>query len=244
MKISGNPRLSIIQNGSTIESTNVTIIKSEVTTVRSPEGGVSETYQQRKGMLSEYQELFKALWRLPDKEVQQKVLRCINAKYRSVETQTDPVEILEINPKIQKHDAVEDKSIVNTNNQESTSPNDTCSEPSKPATPKKRKRKRKVSVPQVNKESRVAVTHKRQLAKMRQQNQHEKESCRENVHIRNGGEMKRSRLDSDMSDASFLSGVMGDDLDLQLGMRCKEKLFQTIVKDTILADVPLENGLL
>ncbi|XP_037816831.1 uncharacterized protein LOC119607125 [Lucilia sericata] len=126
-----------------------------------PGVGNGQVYQQRKRMLPEYKELFAALMKLPDKEIQNKLLAVINShhsptKYRTVETQTDPVEIKDSLCK-----EAEELSIRDTaNGSGNETPNGKDSNTSEEMV-KKRKRKRKVSLPQANKESRA-----KQLAKM------------------------------------------------------------------------------
>ncbi|XP_065357450.1 uncharacterized protein Charon [Calliphora vicina] len=129
--------------------------------------GKAEVYQQRKRMLPEYKELFAALMRLPDKEMQKKLLAVINnhsIQHRTIETQTDPADIKEstnikqeaISPKPGSNGIVS----TNTNGSGNDTPKSKDSSISGEAV-KKRKRKRKVSLPQANKESRA-----KQLAKM------------------------------------------------------------------------------
>ncbi|KNC31104.1 hypothetical protein FF38_06651 [Lucilia cuprina] len=123
--------------------------------------GNGQVYQQRKRMLPEYKELFAALMKLPDKEMQNKLLAVINShhsprEYRTIETQTDPVEIKDLLSK-----ETEEISIRETaNGSGNETPNSKDSNASEEMV-KKRKRKRKVSLPQANKESRA-----KQLAKM------------------------------------------------------------------------------
>ena len=123
-----------------------------------------EVYQKRKQMLPEYKELFAALLKLPDKEVQKKLLDVINnhkpVECRNVETQTDFTE--HISPK-----SIKDEEILISNTASADSANSgvyKTSNGGKAANdveatptdvPKKRKRKRKVSLPQANKESRA-----------------------------------------------------------------------------------------
>lgn len=125
--------------------------------------GKPEAYQKRKSMLSEYKELFAAIMKFSDKEMQKKLLNVINnqqvIEQRSVETQTDPVEFKETTdcPKEDtnknKHENVDtNDDIIYKIHHETKSGGEVI---------KKRKRKRKVSLPQVNKESRA-----KQLAKM------------------------------------------------------------------------------
>lgn len=182
----------------------------------------SHIYQQRKYMLNEYKELFSVLMRFSDKEISQKVVRCLNAKYANKETQTDPVEILETSS------SKELVPPVNTNTTESTptSPNN-----SRPPTPKKRKRRRKVAEPQANKESRVA---QRSLLSEKSVQRKPSSQTPEIAQSNNDCPAKRRRSNSVCSIDSILFNMITDE----------DELYEGFIKDCIIADVPLENGLL
>ncbi|XP_061388235.1 uncharacterized protein LOC133323310 [Musca vetustissima] len=200
----------------------------------------SHIYQQRKCMLNDYKELFSVLMRFPDKEIQQKVLRCLNAKYVNKETQTDPVEILNT-ADMQTTENVTTNVNSNTNNKNTTESTPTSPNSSRPPTPKKRKRKRKVALPQASKESRVA--QRTLMAKMNVP-QKPKRPIQEDTTspcFINNIPAKRPRLDSENSITSSFISHMLEDLDVAMK---EEKMFKNIIRDCLIADVPLENGLL
>uniref|UniRef100_A0A1I8PR77 Uncharacterized protein n=1 Tax=Stomoxys calcitrans TaxID=35570 RepID=A0A1I8PR77_STOCA len=201
-------------------------------------------YNQRKGMLKEFGELFSALMKLPDKQIQAKVLGCINASYCSVGTQTEPVEILERSPTDSRVENVTHKQDLKQEPLSLPSPSDTSSELSKPPTPKKRKRKRKVSQPQANKVSRVAETQKRHMAKMSRPQNYLRATDHAGKEIGTTGtynEGRRTRTDSNISDASYINNFVDD---WGRDKNDKETLFQSIIKDHLMKKIPLENGLL
>ncbi|XP_073825584.1 charon [Musca autumnalis] len=244
-KVTSSSAVSVIKRGitpsapsatneQTSTSTVVAVVKKEVKQLEKieMEQKPSPVYEQRKCMLNEFKELFGVLMRFPDKEIQQKVLRCLNAKYANKETQTDPVEILETSTSAHLVNAMKAESTP-------TSPNN-----SRPPTPKKRKRRRKVALPQASKESRVAQRtllakmNVKQKPQLQQLPQIEDNSTQQML---NGGSpAKRARLDSETSISSSINNMFDDIL---VTMR-EEKLYQNIIKDCLMADIPLENGLL
>lgn len=166
-----------------------------------------EVYQERKRMLPEYKELFAALLRLPDKEVQRKIFDVINnhksVEYQNAETQTDFTESIVTKSmnadetsissptSISSATSKDDKSVTKTENiGETTSTN----------VPKKRKRKRKVSQPQVNKESRA-----KQLVKMNKPRTtftHENMNLSSPMASETTNGVKRQRMESTFSECS------------------------------------------
>lgn len=125
-------------------------IKIEPTTPKKP-----EVYQQRKSMLLEYKELFAALMKLPDRELQNNLLSVINnqrtIKTRTIGTQTDHIEFKElIAYQCKTASTISFECERNSSNNKSGQIRNMS-----------KKRKRKVSLPQANKESRA-----KQLAKI------------------------------------------------------------------------------
>ncbi|XP_075152874.1 charon [Haematobia irritans] len=232
--------IQIQQNGATNKATVVNAKTINVVPTRSDMGKIEpqkNIYNQRKEMLSEFRDLFSALMRIPDKELQTKILRCINAKYRSVETQTDPVEFeKESRPEHQKAIKSEQKSESEASIE---SQNDTSSSKIKP--PKKRKRKRQISEPRASKVSRVAEMKKHQTAKMKRPN-----NCMDltkKSSLENNSEIKRNRTSSNISDVSYVNKIV-DEINLDNSMKTNENLYGIIVKEYLLAEIPQENGLL
>ncbi|KAM7351254.1 charon [Cochliomyia hominivorax] len=157
---------SLFSKGSVVNADN----KLQHLTAKIGNVSKAEVYEKRKRMLPEYKELFAALMKLSDKDMQKKLLSVINnhqTEYRSVETQTDLIEFKEATTTTEinsKEMFVEDSSpiteLTNSNCKKDTqNRNDNFITVGEVI--KKRKRKRKVSLPQANKESRA-----KQLAKM------------------------------------------------------------------------------
>ncbi|TMW54428.1 hypothetical protein DOY81_000420 [Sarcophaga bullata] len=193
----------------------LTLLKSVPTT----KGGLSpekissiglvkgEVYQKRKQMLPEYKDLFAALLRLPDKEVQKKLLDVINnhkpVEYRNVETQTDFTE--HISSKSIKDEEISTSSTASANSVNlgihktlngSKVANGVDATPTD--VPKKRKRKRKVSLPQANKESRA-----KQVVKMNRPKAiaNDNNLPRSQSSVTSNG-IKRQRMESTFSECS------------------------------------------
>lgn len=213
-------KLTILKN---IKASDGIITKDKSVLPSTP--AKAAVYHQRKRMLPEYKELFAALMRLPDKEIQKKLLDVINnhhsIEHRTVETQTDTIEYK--NSEINNNDAKTRLLSTHSNVVENTNPTRDIV--------KKRKRKRKVALPQVNKESRT-----KQLAKMNKP----KAAYRHNVltppyktEPQNLNSPKRQRMDSFclLEFGSELSNIVEDTQTNHL-----EEIKQTFS--------PLENGLL
>lgn len=177
-----------------------------------------EVYQKRKQMLPEYKELFAALLKLPDKEIQKKLLDVINnhkpVEYRNVETQTDFTE--HISPKSIKIEEISNSSTASGNSANSgvhKTPNGGKAASDVEATstdvPKKRKRKRKVSLPQANKESRA-----KQVVKMNRPNRilaNDNNLPRSQSSESTNG-IKRQRMESTFSECSSDVANIYDDM--------------------------------
>lgn len=142
---------------------NITVIKTLVNNEGTKNKkikivGKPEVYQKRKVMINEYKELFAAIMKFSDKEMQKKLLNVINnhpvIEQRSVETQTEPVEFKDSCQTVgeETNNSKNEIETINTISSEIQHSGEVI---------RKRKRKRKVSLPQANKESRA-----KQLAKM------------------------------------------------------------------------------
>lgn len=199
----------------------------------------TQVYQQRKLMLMEYRELFTALMKLPDKEIQRKICNVINdetVECRSMATQTDPVEIREFKREENEKQVYIIKELNTDGESLDLNPK---SQPEETMAIKKRKRKRKISLPHANKESRVT----KQVAKANKPISLNSKSLNNNLNNSpktNDNPLKRQcfdplMLDSSTTDSSILNCV--DDL---FGITTHKNL----VKDVFLSNIELENGLL
>lgn len=231
----------------------------QTSTEVSPE---KKVYQERKIIIAEYKELFSALFKLPDKEVQQRILNAINninntKPSKSVETQTDPVVILDETNKrhtlnVLTPDAI--NKIQQTNSVQAMAPSplgspisytidDAGTTTTETHQLRKRKRKRKVCLPQANKESRAALVQKSSKARMsRPQSIENGNSKKASV------SMKRPRLDSLSIQLNSDSSIDCSDLLASINKedeaRKKNKMKKDFLSEYIISAYALPNGLL
>ncbi|KAI9584006.1 hypothetical protein GQX74_010341 [Glossina fuscipes] len=203
-----------------------------------------DKYQQRKSMQSAYKELFTALLRLPDKQVQQRVLDAINGKLKSfttAATQTEPVELKECVGKVNASTKAEqEKYCAEENGKEC--PKIITSQS------KRRRRRRRVMLPQVSKESHAVMALKNPSPKMIK-----RKVCNVNKVVNKDPTMtqkdhisKRARLDSFVG--SIPSDLESADLlypmDFLEDERQRDEMYEQMIKEHLMAGVVLSNGLL
>lgn len=222
-------------------------LRIPVKPISPPATGKIDVYQQRKMMVAENPELFTALMKIRDKELQRKLLKVLNEhntiQYRSIEVQTEPLEVIELQrSEIQPY--VFHEIVTKSTYSSPSSPSNDASKQKESTTAggehtKKRRRKRKVALPQANKESRVA----KQNAKLNKP----VSLAIKNIPSQNSTNysktpLKRPRLNSlDISENSLDVMNIFDDVESE---ESKKQTQLNLIKDILLADIEMDNGLL
>uniref|UniRef100_A0A1A9VZN1 ANK_REP_REGION domain-containing protein n=1 Tax=Glossina brevipalpis TaxID=37001 RepID=A0A1A9VZN1_9MUSC len=240
---------SVISLPTVSVNAQITTAKLEKSDIISGEDAIStglitdDKYQQRKSMQSAYKELFSALLRLPDKQVQQRVLDAINGKlkiFSTVATQTDPIEISECTAK------------VNVSNKEETGKycvpqNEKEGQKIFTSTNKRRRRRRRIMLPQVTKESHAVTALKNLPPKMIKRKVYNANNAtnKKSTTATQDNLCKRARLDSlvnliptDIDSADLFT------MDFFEEDRQRDKMYEQMIKEHLVAGVVMANGLL
>lgn len=246
-QLTSSPIISLSTVSVNVELTRAKLEKSAINAgadVILTASTADDKYQQRKSMQSAYKELFTALLRLPDKQVQQRVLDAINGKlksFTSVATQTEPVELKECVAKVNTSTKAEQEKFCTEENGKEC-PKIITSQS------KRRRRRRRVMLPQVSKESHAVMALKNLPPKMIK-----RKVCNVNKVVNKDPTMaqqehtsKRARLDS------FVGSIPSDleSADLLYSMdfledeHQRDKMYEQMIKEHLMASVVLSNGLL
>uniref|UniRef100_D3TQY4 Nuclear factor NF-kappa-B p110 subunit n=3 Tax=Glossina morsitans morsitans TaxID=37546 RepID=D3TQY4_GLOMM len=246
-QLTSSPIISLSTVSVNVELTTAKLEKSAINAgadVILTASTTDDKYQQRKSMQSAYKELFTALLRLPDKQVQQRVLDAINGKlksFTSVATQTEPVELKECVAKVNTSTKAEQEKFCTEENGKEC-PKIITSQS------KRRRRRRRVMLPQVSKESHAVMALKNPPPKMIK-----RKVCNVNKVVNKDPTMaqqehtsKRARLDS------FVGSIPSDleSADLLYSMdfledeHQRDKMYEQMIKEHLVASVVLSNGLL